>query len=257
MPAPSAFDPGFGYTAGQGGCSVSCITSGVAYPAARDAALRVETNTPAKIWITVWRGSDTWVQSTVGSAETTFTAGFDDLLPNTTYQAMAVAQDAQGFADHRYGSFTTRGEKLELRLDTGVIHELPDDDVRVPEDLTVGVWVNGQGVGGIDAVLPLLETGDPIDVRITVAAAHEDLADGFFNECAATAPAVQPPSSPGGFDPDHCATRITVANWNTFGQIQPLHIGGSASLQRTLTIAPGFDVDFVVTVGLTVGRVPA
>ncbi|MBX3313020.1 MAG: hypothetical protein KF906_01770 [Actinobacteria bacterium] len=226
MPAPSPFSSGFGYTAGQGGCSLSCITSGLAYPAARNAALRVETNTPAKIWISVWRGSDVWVRSTVGSDETTFTANFDDLQPNTTYQAMAVAQDANGFADHRYGSFTTRDEKLKLTLDAGAI---------------------------------LLDPSTPVDVRLLVTAYHEDLADdqGWGLGCAASGNVETAPTTPGAFDASACITWINVAHWSASGQMAPVSLGGAMAKEVTLTIAPDLDVDFVVTFDLTLERVPA
>ncbi|MEO1056017.1 MAG: hypothetical protein AAFY28_03805 [Actinomycetota bacterium] len=95
------------YKAGPG-CSVACITSGVAYQHGPDARVRVTTDTDAKIWIIVWDDQGYHrVEESFGYSSQEFEVIFDDVDLDSTYSAMAVAEDGEGYTDHANGEFTT------------------------------------------------------------------------------------------------------------------------------------------------------
>lgn len=89
------------------GCQLSCITSGTAVAVGVGAELTVTTDTPAKLWIIVWNDGYHHLAFAGHQLRTSFSIHLDDLAPGTTYQAMAIAQDASGAQDERYGGFTT------------------------------------------------------------------------------------------------------------------------------------------------------
>jgi hypothetical protein len=98
---------GEGFKAGPG-CSVQCIVTGIAYARGVGAELVVATDTPARLWIIVWSDDGYHALRYAGDQlRTTFSSTFDDLEPGTSYQALAVAEDAAGFASQRYGTFDT------------------------------------------------------------------------------------------------------------------------------------------------------
>jgi hypothetical protein len=88
------------------GCSIQCITSGVAYAHGSDAELVVTTDTPARIWIMVWNDDEHYIVNSEVLVQS-FSHLFDDLTPGTTYSAMATAVDAAGYVSDAVGSFTT------------------------------------------------------------------------------------------------------------------------------------------------------
>jgi hypothetical protein len=98
---------GDGFKAGPG-CSVQCITTGIAYARGVGAELVVETDTPARLWIIVWNDDGYHALRDAGDQlRTSFRSTFDDLEPGTSYQALAVAKDGAGFTSQRYGTFDT------------------------------------------------------------------------------------------------------------------------------------------------------
>jgi hypothetical protein len=90
---------------GGPGCSIQCITSGVAYAHGVDAELVVTTDTPAHIWIMVWNDDEHYIVDSDVLVQS-FSHLFDDLTPGTTYSAMATAVDAAGYVSDAVGSFT-------------------------------------------------------------------------------------------------------------------------------------------------------
>ena len=123
------------------GCSIQCITSGVAYARGVGANLVVRTDTPATIWIIVW--NDDGYHKMVNSAarQTQFAHHFDDLEPGTTYQAMAAAEDVQGFTSHGYGHFTTLTRTVQVSFTHAVIHEKPYNS-----SFNMKTWLQGEVV---------------------------------------------------------------------------------------------------------------
>jgi hypothetical protein len=111
---------------GGPGCVIQCIKSGRAYARGVNAELVVHTDTEARIWISVWH-EDGYNQlfSTGWDYEMSFSGLFEDLEPNTNYQAMATAQDAQGYTSVATGSFTTLTRNVELSFTRAIVHEAP------------------------------------------------------------------------------------------------------------------------------------
>lgn len=97
------------------GCSIQCITSGIAYAHGVGAKLTVKTDTPARIWISVW-DNDGYAKMVHSDADdvTSFSHTFDDLEPGTSYQAMAIAEDSSGYSSHATGSFETLTRNVEI-----------------------------------------------------------------------------------------------------------------------------------------------
>ncbi|MCC5952544.1 MAG: hypothetical protein JJU45_10670 [Acidimicrobiia bacterium] len=92
---------------GGAGCAFQCITSGVAYAKGTGAELVVTTDTPARIWIVVTGDDGYHRQEMSFHGETSFSALFDDLEPETTYHAMAAAEEKPGAVSHAFGTFET------------------------------------------------------------------------------------------------------------------------------------------------------
>jgi hypothetical protein len=127
------------------GCSIQCITSGVAYARGVGANLVVKTDTPAKVWIIVWNddGYHKMVQSEDGKTE--FAHHFKDLEPGTAYQAMAAAEDADGYTSHGYGSFETLTRNVRVSFSYANIHDKPFSG---PYDMTA--WLQGEEIADND-----------------------------------------------------------------------------------------------------------
>ncbi len=102
--APSGNTGGATSFKGGPGCSIQCITSGVAYAVGVGANIRVTTDTAASIFIditgvgTSWSGPD---------PTTAFDATFPDLQANTTYEVLAYAGDSDGYVSSAHGEITT------------------------------------------------------------------------------------------------------------------------------------------------------
>jgi hypothetical protein len=113
------------------GCSSNCITRGVAIGRGTGAELVVETDTPARLWLVVWKeGSYHSMRYAGDERRTSFSSLFDDLEPGTTYQAAAFAQDAEGFQSETYGTFTTRRRHVRVEFGATVITGTPWTAVR-------------------------------------------------------------------------------------------------------------------------------
>ncbi len=124
------------------GCSIQCITSGVAY--ARDAGvmLRVKTDTYAKIRINVWDDDHFWTQaSSPGSLQ--FDATFMQLEAGATYHARVVATDGQYYQSVADGQFTTLNRYVEVSFSTA--HVI--DHAFSNSDFDKYVWANGEWLG--------------------------------------------------------------------------------------------------------------
>ena len=114
--APPAPGPGQ-ITAGTG-CAVQCVVKALVTPTASYANVAIETSVPTKIQVIVFRaaGADaTFHSSILATQRSVFLPG---LKPDTTYQILVKATDAQGRSDSRQGSFKTR--KVESAVDTGI-----------------------------------------------------------------------------------------------------------------------------------------
>jgi hypothetical protein len=99
------------------GCSVQCITSGVAHAHGVGAKLTVATDSPATIWIAVWSDNGYHKMVNSGPGKTmSFSHIFDDLDPSTTYQAMAAAEDSDGYTSHAWGEFDTLNRHVEINF---------------------------------------------------------------------------------------------------------------------------------------------
>lgn len=134
---------GFGgpgdYKAGPG-CSIQCITSGVAYARGPNAKLVVKTDTEARIWIHVQGPNGYYRVQDSGATEVMeFGALFDDLHAGTTYQAWAVAKDKQNYEATRSGSFTTLVRNVEIAF----THADLIDRAYNSSEFKKQVWMNG------------------------------------------------------------------------------------------------------------------
>ncbi len=128
------------YKAGPG-CSIQCITSGLAYARGPAAKLVVKTDTMARIWIHVTgNGYDRTMNS--GADEVMeFGAYFDDLKAGTTYHATVTAKDEEGYEATRSGDFTTLERNVEINYNVANFVERAyggDADFRMT------VWHDGQ-----------------------------------------------------------------------------------------------------------------
>ncbi|QYG92062.1 hypothetical protein HC251_06155 [Iamia sp. SCSIO 61187] len=126
------------YKAGVG-CSIQCITGGVAYGRGPDARLVVTTDTPATIRIVVSRAG--YYRQIVGEAgQTSLSADFDDLDADTHYDAFVSAVDGAGHIANRSGSFTTLQRNVQVVFNQADIHEAPYGD----GDYGAQIWFEGQ-----------------------------------------------------------------------------------------------------------------
>lgn len=136
---------------GGPGCSIQCITSGVAYARGIGAELVVKTDTAARIWIYVW--TDDGYHRVVDSGEPvqSFAELFDDLEQATSYYAMAAAEDAAGYTSYRWGTFQTLERNVEITLSPAQIHVAPFDEPPYNSDeFGVYVWLEGDWLPGSD-----------------------------------------------------------------------------------------------------------
>lgn len=125
------------------GCSVQCITSGVAYARGVGAELVVKTVTPARIWILVWNDDGYVSLVDSGSKTREFGHHFDDLEAGTQYYALASAEDALGVAQAD-GTFETLSRHVEIHMDAAVLSEHAFDNSTFTKDVWVeGGWLEG------------------------------------------------------------------------------------------------------------------
>ena len=116
--APPA--PGPGQVTAGTGCAVQCVVKALVTPTASYANVAIETSVPTKVQVIAFRaaapGADaTFHSSTLATQRSVFLPG---LKPDTTYQILVKATDAQGRSDSRQGSFKTR--KVESAVETGI-----------------------------------------------------------------------------------------------------------------------------------------
>jgi hypothetical protein len=173
VPALSGHGGPSSYSVGTG-CASPCIDSGVAYPLGTGAHIEVVTDTPARIWIVVWNESlgHTFVSdSGAGSAVTSFEADFTELDGGTTYQAMAVAEDLNGYTDHVYGEFETLRRHVRFGLSNVVVTNQPNATV----EFTTSKWADGELFsGGWEAPFPTVEDVDEsVEVVLRLTAVQE------------------------------------------------------------------------------------
>ena len=145
---------------GGPGCSIQCITSGVAHARGVGANLVVKTDTPAKIWIIVWNDDGYHKQVNSDEGETEFAHHFDDLEPGTFYYAMAAAEDGEGYTSHGYGDFTTLTRNVRVSFSQAVIHEKPFSG---PFAMTA--WLQGEEIADNDNNV---QEGDIVPIGIQI-----------------------------------------------------------------------------------------
>jgi hypothetical protein len=145
---------------GGPGCSIQCITSGVAHARGAGANLVVKTDTPAKIWIIVWNDDGYHKQVNSDEGETEFAHHFDDLEPATFYYAMAAAEDGEGYTSHGSGDFTTLTRNVRVSFTQAVIHEKPFSG---PYAMTA--WLQGQEIADNDNNV---QEGDIVPIGIQI-----------------------------------------------------------------------------------------
>jgi hypothetical protein len=138
--ANAGYDAADDFKAGPG-CSIQCITSGVAYARGPNAKLVVKTDTLARIWIHV-EGPNGYYRVENSGADEVMEFGFvfDDLQAGTTYQAWAVAKDMENYESEAHGSFTTLERNVEIFY-TGA--DLIERAFGSDADFKEGVWING------------------------------------------------------------------------------------------------------------------
>ena len=145
---------------GGPGCSIQCITSGIAYARGVGANLVVKTDTPAKIWIIAWNDDGYHKQVNSEEGEIEFAHHFDDLEPDTFYYAMAAAEDSEGYTSHGYGDFTTLTRNVRVSFSQAVIHEKPFSG---PFAMTA--WLQGEEIADNDNNV---QEGDIVPVGIQI-----------------------------------------------------------------------------------------
>jgi|GEM_PF-2896056 len=119
LTAPPKAKPATNGLAGPGSlavapsCSHQCITSGVAYPRGFGVELVVETEVPAKLFLTAVadaNGDGDFEESHADFSSAGITShswALDHLLPGVTYHAMVAATDDDGHTAYAWGEFTT------------------------------------------------------------------------------------------------------------------------------------------------------
>lgn len=126
---------------GGPGCSIQCITSGVAYGRGPDARLVVTTDSPAQITIVVSRNGYV-SQQTSDPGVTIFEADFNDLEADTHYTGFVSAVDGSGQIANRSGSFTTLQRNVQAHLAQALVTDRPYGN----EPFAQEVWFEGEVV---------------------------------------------------------------------------------------------------------------
>lgn len=255
VPAPATpYDPNLGYSVGTG-CAATCITSGVAHANGPGADLEVTTNTSARIWIVVWNDLGSYMEDS-GSKVTSFSATFDELEPDTFYYAMAVAEDANGYTDHAYGSFTTLERQIKVSFDTGELISVPDGTLT--QGIDVEIWLNGQYQPDAwdQGIAPFGSIHDTVDLRMRVVAHHPQ------GQCWG-----QPPTGSSTLPAEHgnsahrCFTWVMLGSWDASGAADPVSVRHDDAavetdtyrkVERTLTVNPTHSSDLDAIVHMTV-----
>jgi hypothetical protein len=228
---------------GGPGCSINCITSGIAYARGVDAELVVHTDTPAMIWIIVWNDDGYHRQFISDHGQTSFSGFFDDLEADTFYYAMAVAEDGEGYSSHGYGDFTTLSRNVQVSFTSATIHDSPFGD----DDFWMRLWVNGEwandGSGGYDpegSTLPLGiqihsfdDVGQSLDLSVQLSQSDDDA-----DLCEATGPLDGPYI--GGLG---CTEYAYATLYDDVNDLDDRPVGASSwtehSLSRTLVLPGG------------------
>jgi hypothetical protein len=205
--ASSNSNAGFGasndFKAGPG-CSIQCIKSGVAYARSVGAKLVVKTDTMARIWISVWDndGYAKMVDSGVGQTMS-FGHVFDDLEPGHTYQAMAVAEDGEGYTSYAYGSFVTLNRHVEISLSSANVIQHAFSNSHFSKSVWAnGAWLDqyhvdsldlqGSGLNWGNNVIYLSNVDRYLDFAVQLTEHDED-----EDICEATASLTEPALGPG------------------------------------------------------------
>ena len=157
--APPAPGPGQ-ITAGTG-CSVQCVLKALVTATTSYANVAIETSVPTKIAVIAWRPSQggpdaTFHSSALATHRSVFLSG---LKPDTTYQILVKATDAQGRSDSRHGSFKTR--KVESAVDTGSGNIKSNVGCSI-QCVRKALFTH---VGGMDATIAI-ETGEPAQLQV-------------------------------------------------------------------------------------------
>lgn len=131
------------------GCALQCITAGVVDHTAQFdvVSMHVTTDTPASLAVWVSTSEPGWVGGTPilpataqvavpGAMSTEWTFDVGGLAPDTTYHAIVRAEDENGQANHRIGSFHTAEE--------------PSTPVRVEFEKVFVQWDGDPHWGGLD-----------------------------------------------------------------------------------------------------------
>ena len=154
--APPAPGPGQ-ITAGTG-CSVQCVLKALVTSTTSYANVAIETSVPTKIKLIVFRiqVDKTFHSSALDTQRSVFLSG---LKPDTTYQILVKATDAQGRSDSRHGSFKTR--KVESAVDTGIGNIKSNVGCSI-QCVRKALFTH---VGGMDATIEV-ETVEPAKLQV-------------------------------------------------------------------------------------------
>ena len=153
--------PGPGQITAGTGCSVQCVLKALVTATTSYANVAIETSVPTKIAVIAWRPSQggpdaTFHSSAFATHRSVFLSG---LKPDTTYQILVKATDAQGRSDSRHGSFKTR--KVETAVDTGIGNIKSNVGCSI-QCVRKALFTN---VGGTDATIAI-ETGEPAQLQV-------------------------------------------------------------------------------------------
>ena len=153
--------PGPGQITAGTGCSVQCVLKALVTSTASYANVAIETSVPTKIAVIACvpsqGGPDTTVHSSAfATHRSVFLSG---LMPDTTYQILVKATDAQGRSDSRHGSFKTR--KVEAAVETGIGNIKSNVGCSI-QCVRKALFTH---VGGTDAKIEV-ETGEPAKLQV-------------------------------------------------------------------------------------------
>ena len=154
--------PGPGQITAGTGCSVHCVVKALVTPTASYANVAIETSVPTKVWVIAWHepvqgGADASFSS--ASFQTQRSVFLPGLKPDTTYQIVVTATDAQGRKETRQGMFRTR--KVESAVDTGIGNIKSNVGCSI-QCVRKALFTH---VGGTDATIEV-ETNEPAKLQV-------------------------------------------------------------------------------------------
>lgn len=246
------------------GCSIQCITEGMAYARGAGARLVVKTDSPAVISIIVSR--DGYYESMNSTAvQTEFAAHFDELEADTYYDVPAVATDDAGFTSYAFGHITTLTRNIRISYTSADLLDTPfgNDDIGMKtyaygeliqssnglspsgDNLPLGIHlIDLENVGRyLDVAIQLKQTDESPDGLCEVDGDEPD-PDAGSTSCIIWASAF----FAGGTALDLDNRPGDATSWTTWGFDRTLELPGSDDLPSSY----GSPLNFRVNVGISV-----